>query len=94
MTANAPLPADQIRLGIQELVASVTERDITKVPADARLKEDLGVDSLLNLELMLLIDKKFGVEIPDEEFANLLTINEAVPLVQRYLPESTPPHGA
>ncbi len=94
MTENARLTGDQIRMSIQELVASVTEREAGEVAADARFKEDLGVDSLLGIELMLLIDKKFGIEIPDEEFEQLLTVNEAVPVVQRYLAEATLPRGA
>jgi acyl carrier protein len=94
MTENAQLTVDQIRMSIQELVASVTERETGEVAADARFKEDLGVDSLLGIELMLLIDKKFGIEIPDEEFEQLLTVNEAVPVVQRYLAEGTLPRGA
>jgi acyl carrier protein len=94
MSENARLTGDQIRMSIQELVASVTEREAGEVAADARFKEDLGVDSLLGIELMLLIDKKFGIEIPDEEFEQLLTVNEAVPVVQRYLAEATLPRGA
>jgi acyl carrier protein len=94
MTENAHPAADQIRLSVKELVASVTERELDEVPSDARLKEDLGVDSLLAMELMLLIDKKFGIEIPDEEFDTLLTVDDAVPVVQRHLAESALSRGA
>ena len=88
------MTADEIRLSIKELVAEVTEREPEEVPADARLKEDLGVDSLLAMELMLLIDKQFSIEIPEEEFDKLLTVDDAVPVVQRYLAESALARGA
>jgi acyl carrier protein len=88
------MTADQIRLSIKELVAEVTEREPDEVRDDARLKEDLGVDSLLAMELMLLIDKQFSIEIPEEEFDKLLTVDDAVPVVQRYLAESALARGA
>ncbi len=88
------MTADEIRLSIKELVAEVTEREPEEVPADARLKEDLGVDSLLGIELMLLIDKEFGIDMPVEEFDKLSTVDEAVPVVERYLAETAAARGA
>jgi acyl carrier protein len=88
------MTADQIRRSIKELVAEVTEREPDEVPADARLKEDLGVDSLLGIELMLLIDKEFAIDMPVEEFDKLLTVDEAVAVVERYLAETAAARGA
>ncbi len=93
MTENGHPTTDQIRMHIKELVASVTERAAEEIQDGARLKEDLGVDSLLALELMLAIDKKFRIDIPDEEFEKLLTVDDAVPVVQRHL-ESAMTQGA
>ena len=88
------MTADQIRRSMKELVAEVTEREPDEVPADARLKEDLGVDSLLGIELMLLIDKEFAIDMPVEEFDKLLTVDEAVAVVERYLAETAAARGA
>lgn len=94
MTQSVHPTADQIRTRIKELVASLTEREPDEVLDTARLKEDLGVDSLLAIELMLVIDKKFGIDIPEEEFDQLLTVDDAVPVVQRHLAESAIAQGA
>jgi acyl carrier protein len=94
MIENAPLATDHIREKIREIVASVTVSELDEVSAGARLKEDLGVDSLLSIELMLLINEEFGIEIPDKEFAKVLTVDEAVPVVQSYCSSSGPPKRA
>jgi acyl carrier protein len=36
---------------------------------------------------MVAIDKKFRIDIPEEEFSRATNVNEAVLTVQRYLPE-------
>jgi acyl carrier protein len=46
----------------------------------------LGIDSLAGMEIMVTVDKRFKVDIPEEEFAKIKTVNDAVEMVQRYLP--------
>jgi len=93
MTETGQITADQIRMKIKELVASVTEREPEEIPDNIGFRE-LGVDSLLGMELMLAIDKKFKIDIPEEEFEKLLTVDEAVPVVERYLAEASVVQGA
>ena len=93
MTETGQITADQIRMKIKELVASVTEREPEEIPDNIGFRE-LGVDSLLGMELMLAIEKKFKIDIPEEEFEKLLTVDEAVPVVERYLAEASVVQGA
>lgn len=88
MVQNGPFTPEQIRTHIKQLVASVTEREPDEIGDDALFKEELGVDSLLAMELMVAMDKKFRIDIPEEEFTQALTVNDAVAMVQRYLPEA------
>jgi len=88
MAENGQITADQIRMKIKELVASVTEREPEEIPDNVGFR-DLGVDSLLVMELMLAIDKKFKIDIPEEEFEKLLTVDDTVPVVERYLAETS-----
>jgi acyl carrier protein len=49
----------------------------------ARLKEDLGIDSLDIIELQLEIERKFQIKITDEEVEKMNTIGSVILCVQR-----------
>jgi len=46
-----------------------------------------GVDSLDTLSLLLLIQEKYGVQIPDEDIPKLTTLNDIVEYVNKKLQE-------
>ena len=79
---------ESIRWEIKRLIASVTERDPEEVPDTASFAEDLGVDSLMAMEVMVAMDKKFRIDIPEEDFVKATNVDEAVAMVWRYLPEA------
>ena len=39
------------------------------------------------MEVMVAMDKKFRIDIPEEEFVKATNVDQAVAMVQRYLPE-------
>jgi len=47
--------------------------------------DDLGADSLDTVELVLSMEEEFGIEIPDEDAENLLTVGDLV----GYITENT-----
>jgi len=84
---NGTITADHVRAEMKKLVAIVTEREPEEVADGALLVEDLGVDSLMAMEVMVTVDKKFKIDIPEEEFAKIKTVDDAVATVMRYLPQ-------
>ena len=40
--------------------------------------EDLGADSLDNVELVMALEEEFGTEIPDEEAEKITTVQAAI----------------
>jgi len=72
---------DEIIDTMKDVLASELGVDATKVTADARFKEDLDADSLDLVEVVLALEEKFGIEIPDEEIAGVKTVGEAADLV-------------
>ena len=77
--------ADEIRTEVKNLVARVTERETSEIPDDAHFMDQLGVDSLMAMEIMIAVDRKFGIDIPEEEFNKATNVNESVALVQHWL---------
>ena len=53
----------------------------TDVSLEARLTEDLGADSLDQVEMVMYTEEKFNIEIADEDLANINTVNDFIDLV-------------
>lgn len=84
---NGHVTADTVRAEMKKLIAVVTEREPEEISDTALFVDDLGVDSLMAMEVMVTVDKKFKIDIPEEEFAKIKTVNDAVDIVMQYLPE-------
>jgi long-chain acyl-CoA synthetase len=83
-----------------EMIASVTGESPTNADASTRLSEDLHLDSLGRVQLQSLLEQRFGLELGDEQIAQLKTLGELraltnTPLTQPPLPKTpTPPSTA
>ena len=56
--------------------------DESKIVPSARLTEDLEIDSLTKVELALAMEDAFGFYLPDEELENIVTVDDAVALIE------------
>ena len=55
--------------------------DESKVTMDAKLEEDLAIDSLGIVEVVMAFEDEFEIEIDDEELADVKTVGQAVNLL-------------
>ena len=53
-----------------------------KVTDTASFIDDLGADSLDNVELVMAFEEEFGVEIPDDAAESILTVKDAVSFLE------------
>jgi acyl carrier protein len=53
-------------LGVQE----------TQLRPDARLQDDLGADSLTLVEITMVLEDRFNLSIPDEEWEKVSTVGD------------------
>lgn len=65
----------------EHLVGRGIEADA--VTMDADLQGDLGLDSLDTTELTLALEQRYNIEIPDSELENLVTVRDAVELIEK-----------
>ena len=56
--------------------------DVAEVTEDASFIDDLGADSLDTVELVMALEEKFGVEIPDEDAEKITTVKEAITYIE------------
>ena len=82
---NGAIKTDEIRAEIKRLIAEVTERTPDEVSDTAHFTDELGVDSLMAMEVMVAVDKKYKINIPEEEFTKLQNVDQTVEVVERHL---------
>ena len=66
----------EIEEKVREFLIDDLEIDEEKIAADAQLKEDLGIDSLDFVDIVVIVEKKFGFKIKPEEMANVKTLSQ------------------
>jgi len=53
-----------------------------EVKPESKFVEDLGADSLDVVELVMALEEKFGVEIPDDQAEKIQTVQNAVDFIE------------
>jgi acyl carrier protein len=66
---------------IQDVAAEVLSVEPTRVTEAARFKEDLDADSLDLVELVMGLEERFDISVPEEDLENVGTVGQAVDLV-------------
>ena len=56
-----------------------------KVIETAAFVDDLGADSLDVVELVMEMEKEFGITIPDEEAGKMRTVGDAVKYIESHV---------
>lgn len=75
---------------IEQLVEDLGQRPLTP---DVAITE-LGIDSLAMGQIVLDLERRLGVSIPDSELADVVTIDDLVRVVEARLEESGRPLDA
>lgn len=67
---------------IKAILVKHLKIDPAKITETTNLQEDLGADSLDLVEIIMEIENKFGIEIPDEDIFDLKTIDNVVSYIE------------
>lgn len=70
--------ADKVKKIVVEQLG-VSEDQVTP---EAKFIEDLGADSLYQVELVMALEEEFGSDIPDEDAEKLTTVGDAIKYVE------------
>ncbi|GAB3303845.1 acyl carrier protein [Epidermidibacterium keratini] len=73
----AAITADQVKNDVAEYL----QLDRDKLTEYALLTEDLGVDSLTAIEMSIQLEGSYGIDISDEELAEVSTYGDLERLV-------------
>lgn len=68
---------------LQQIIAEVLNADASEVMPGTTFTEDLGADSLDLYQIILGVEDAFDIEIPQEEAEKIVTVADAIDLIQR-----------
>jgi acyl carrier protein len=72
---------------IVSIIADVSGFDESEITPETNIVQDLEVDSIKAIEITVAIEKKFKVSIRDEDVPKIVSVKQAVELVEKLLPK-------
>ena len=67
---------EEIEQKVKDFLVSEFEIDEAAVKPEARLREDIGIDSLDFVDIIVIVDRTFGFRIVPEELKNVVTLED------------------
>jgi acyl carrier protein len=67
---------------VQKIIAEQLGIDKEEVTLESQIVDDLGADSLDVIELLMMFEEEFDIEITDEESEKLLTVGDVVEYIK------------
>ncbi len=75
----------EIEKEIREIVGKIIKMDGSKIDPDANIFREYGVDSLLGVEILAGLDKKYGLNVPEDKIRQIKTLNDIIKLTREQL---------
>ncbi len=72
----------EIESKVVEIIVDKLGVDAAEVKSEASFTNDLGADSLDTVELIMELEKEFGVTIPDSDAEKIQTVGDAVAYIE------------
>jgi len=67
---------------VKEVVVEQLNVNADEVKLESKFVEDLGADSLDVVELVMALEEKFEIEIPDDEAEKIATVKDVVDYIE------------
>ncbi len=67
---------------VKEVVVEQLNVSADEVKEESKFVEDLGADSLDVVELVMALEEKFDIEIPDEDAEKIATVADAIKFIE------------
>ena len=70
---------------LRVLIAEIVELEPGKITPTANFVEDLGMDSMMALEILASIEKKYKLRIPEENLPKISDLTKTIEIVNKFL---------
>ena len=69
---------------VKQIIVEQLGVDEAEVTPTASFVDDLGADSLDQVELVMAFEESFGIEVPDEDAEKMTTVKDAVEYIDKH----------
>ena len=69
---------------VKQIIVEQLGVEESEVTPTASFVDDLGADSLDQVELVMALEEGFEIEIPDEDAEKILTVKQAIDYIQQH----------
>lgn len=70
---------------LRTLIAETLDLDVSEVTDEANFANDLDVDSLMALEVMVVLERRYGVKLDEKRLAEITSLYNAYMLLTEAL---------
>jgi len=77
--------SENIEAQVRKIVAkNLGVDDESKITRQSHFVNDLGMDSLDQVEMVMAFEEQFGVEISDDDAAKIQTVEDAISYIEKH----------
>lgn len=79
---------DEIVLAIKDIIETIApDEETSSLTMDERLRDQIELDSMDFLDIVMELRKLYGVQVPEEDYPNLATLQGCVDYLAPHLAE-------
>ncbi len=67
---------------LKKIVSEILGVDIREIKPESSFVDDLGADSLDLLQIVMGMEEKFNVKIPEEDLTGIVTVQDAIDRIE------------
>ena len=79
------IDAQNLEQELREIIAKIVEIGPKEIGLNVNFVEDLGMDSMMALEILSSMEKKYKIQVPEEKLSRLRNLKDAIDLTKEYL---------
>ena len=68
---------------VKNMIAEQLYLSADDVKEDSKFVDDLGADSLDVVQMLIAMEKEFGITFDDDEIADIKTVKDAIDLIEK-----------
>ena len=67
------------------IISTISEINTTEIKYEVDLRDALGIDSMMGLEIMYAVEKKFKIHLKEEDLLKMRSVASICALVTKHL---------
>ena len=67
---------------VKKLISEQLNRPVEEITDDKEVVKDLGADSLDVVEMLMGLEEKFNITVPEDEAVNIKTVGDIIALIE------------